>query len=209
MATRTSIRPRPVDINKQLTIVRDIGELDTTEGLPKEQGEAHHAGHGHASETATHAGVSGTWARIFGAPSLLSGRLAFKCTVNLVLLPHMACQKLSLINQTINNVFNVVQAADGHHAPHQKKPKPKEIPVPEVKKVPTYTREYLPTFKIPDTYIRGKGKALPAVGVLKNCVASIPQKLLSGRMQAHARGGILHASFPAIMVVQIQCNNSV
>mmetsp|Transcript_18428 Transcript_18428/g.51673 ORF Transcript_18428/g.51673 Transcript_18428/m.51673 type:complete len:636 (-) Transcript_18428:160-2067(-) len=104
MATRTSIRPRPVDINKQLTIVRDIGELDTTEGLPKEQGEAHHAGHGHASETATHAG-----------------------------------------------------AADGHHAPHQKKPKPKEIPVPEVKKVPTYTREYLPTFKIPDTYIRGKG----------------------------------------------------
>ena len=38
-----------------------------------------------------------------------------------------------------------------------KKPKQKEIPVPEVKKVPTYTRDYLPNFRIPDTYIRSKG----------------------------------------------------
>jgi len=50
-----------------------------------------------------------------------------------------------------------MQAAEGAHGHHHKKPKPKEIPVPEVKKVPTYTRDYLPTFKIPDTYIRGKG----------------------------------------------------
>ncbi len=55
MATRTSFRPRPVDVNKQLTIVRDLSELDTTDGLlPKEpepaaqqqqqaQGDGHHA----------------------------------------------------------------------------------------------------------------------------------------------------------------------
>lgn len=33
MATRTSIRPRQLDINKQLSIIRDISELDSTDGL--------------------------------------------------------------------------------------------------------------------------------------------------------------------------------
>ena len=33
MATRLSFRPRPLDLNKPLTIVRDINELDTTDGL--------------------------------------------------------------------------------------------------------------------------------------------------------------------------------
>lgn len=50
-------------------------------------------------------------------------------------------------------------AAHGHA---KKPPKPKEIPVPEVKTVESYTRDYLPTFKIPDTYIRGKGAAAHA-----------------------------------------------
>lgn len=45
----------------------------------------------------------------------------------------------------------------GGAAPVVKKPKPKEIPVPEVKEVATYTRDYLPTFRVPDTYIHGKG----------------------------------------------------
>ena len=31
--TRTSFRPRPLDINRQLPIVRDLDELDSTEGL--------------------------------------------------------------------------------------------------------------------------------------------------------------------------------
>ncbi len=43
-------------------------------------------------------------------------------------------------------------------APPAKKPKPKEIPVPQIGTVPTYTRDYLPTFRIPETYIRGKGE---------------------------------------------------
>lgn len=29
-----TVRPRPLDINKQLQIVRDINELDSTDGLP-------------------------------------------------------------------------------------------------------------------------------------------------------------------------------
>lgn len=41
--------------------------------------------------------------------------------------------------------------------PHKKKKELKEIPVPDVRFVPGYTREYLPLFKIPDTYIKGKG----------------------------------------------------
>ena len=31
--TRTSFRPRPLDVNRQLPIVRDLSELDSTEGL--------------------------------------------------------------------------------------------------------------------------------------------------------------------------------
>lgn len=34
MATRLSFRPRPVDINKQLNIVRDLSELDTNPANP-------------------------------------------------------------------------------------------------------------------------------------------------------------------------------
>ncbi|KAG1670869.1 hypothetical protein FOA52_000371 [Chlamydomonas sp. UWO 241] len=41
--------------------------------------------------------------------------------------------------------------------PHKHKAKPKEIPIPEIKFVPTYTREYLPLYALPETYIRGKG----------------------------------------------------
>jgi hypothetical protein len=41
MATRTSIRPRPLDVNKQLVIVRELSELDAWEsGLPKELQDA-------------------------------------------------------------------------------------------------------------------------------------------------------------------------
>lgn len=30
MATRTSFRPRPLDLNKQIEIIRDISQLDST-----------------------------------------------------------------------------------------------------------------------------------------------------------------------------------
>lgn len=33
MATRTSFRPRPLDLQKQLPIVRDLKDLDSTDGL--------------------------------------------------------------------------------------------------------------------------------------------------------------------------------
>ena len=33
MSTRLSFRPRPLDLNKPLTIVRDINELDAADGL--------------------------------------------------------------------------------------------------------------------------------------------------------------------------------
>lgn len=35
----------------------------------------------------------------------------------------------------------------------------KEIPVPKVTRVPTYNTDYLPTFREPNTYIRGRGRA--------------------------------------------------
>ena len=44
--------------------------------------------------------------------------------------------------------------------PQKKKKEVKESPVPEVRYVPGYTREYLPLFKIPETYIKGKGGGL-------------------------------------------------
>jgi hypothetical protein len=33
MTTRTSFRPRPLDLHKQLPIVRDLKDLDSTDGL--------------------------------------------------------------------------------------------------------------------------------------------------------------------------------
>lgn len=33
MATRTSFRPRPLDLSKPLPIVRDVRDLDNAEGL--------------------------------------------------------------------------------------------------------------------------------------------------------------------------------
>ena len=33
----------------------------------------------------------------------------------------------------------------------------KEIPVPKVTRVPSYNTDYLPTFREPNTYIRGRG----------------------------------------------------
>lgn len=35
----------------------------------------------------------------------------------------------------------------------------KEIPVPKVTRVPSYNTDYLPTFREPNTYIRGRGRA--------------------------------------------------
>lgn len=37
MGTRTSFRPRPVDINKPLPIVRDLSELDAQDGVNGEK----------------------------------------------------------------------------------------------------------------------------------------------------------------------------
>eukprot|EP00798_Chlamydomonas_sp_ICE-L_P017801 gene17801-24176_t len=93
MATRQNIRPRPVDVNKHLTIVRDLGELDETEAI----------------------------------------------------------QELDAVIKTDGPILPPPPQ------PGQKKPKPKEIPVPVVLGVPDYTRDYLPTFHIPQTYLRGKG----------------------------------------------------
>ncbi|KAG2498114.1 hypothetical protein HYH03_003872 [Edaphochlamys debaryana] len=93
MATRTSIRPRPVDVGRQLTIVRDVAELDNNDELDGGPG---------------------------AAPAAVSEQAA----------------------------------AAGHQ---KKKKEVKEIPVPEVRIVAGYTREYLPLFRIPETYIRSKG----------------------------------------------------
>ncbi|KAJ9534946.1 hypothetical protein QJQ45_029617 [Haematococcus lacustris] len=113
MATRT--RPaRAFDVNKQLPIVRDISELDTTEGLPKVEGQD-----GGLKQERQDTGLSSFAPHAMGKGALLG----FPASVTVV----------------------------------PKKPKAKDIPVPEVKEVPTYTRDYLPTFKIPTTYIHGKG----------------------------------------------------
>lgn len=59
-------------------------------------------------------------------------------------------------------------------APKPKKPA-KEIPVPEVRMVETFYRDYLPVFVVPNTYIRGKGIVVSVLiwvelcGRLLNC----------------------------------------
>jgi hypothetical protein len=40
MGTRTSFRPRPLDVGRPLPIVRDLAELDNTDGLLREASEA-------------------------------------------------------------------------------------------------------------------------------------------------------------------------
>ncbi|KAK9867296.1 hypothetical protein WJX84_005761 [Apatococcus fuscideae] len=96
MATRLSFRPRPLDLNKPLTIVRDINELDTTDGL--------------VTRDITH--------------------------------QHEALDK-------DNEEAKMVQSkkARGGH----------EIPVPKVRMVESYSRDYLPIFQESSTYLRGRG----------------------------------------------------
>ena len=43
MATRTSFRPRPLDIHKQLPIVRELDQLDSTDGLVSREITHNHA----------------------------------------------------------------------------------------------------------------------------------------------------------------------
>ncbi len=38
MATRAAIRPRPLDINKQLSIVKDVSELDSNDAHAQDGG---------------------------------------------------------------------------------------------------------------------------------------------------------------------------
>ena len=47
----------------------------------------------------------------------------------------------------------------------------KEIPVPKVTRVPTYNTDYLPTFREPNTYIRGRGRAYD---LCAPCSLSVP-----------------------------------
>ncbi len=56
--------------------------------------------------------------------------------------------------------------------------------MPEVRFVPSYTRDYLPLFRIPDTYIRGKGKRT-VHGLV--CVARLGGKAWATRV-ANPRG---------------------
>ncbi|KAK9843485.1 hypothetical protein WJX81_005242 [Elliptochloris bilobata] len=96
MATRTSFRPRPLDLSKPLPIVRDVRELDNAEGL--------------VSREVTH--------------------------------NHETLDKE-------NEEAIMVQSAKAKGG--------KEIPIPTVTFVPTYKREYLPTYREAKTYHRGRG----------------------------------------------------
>ncbi|GAX80451.1 hypothetical protein CEUSTIGMA_g7890.t1 [Chlamydomonas eustigma] len=104
MSSRANFRPKPVDIARSLSIVRDISELDHADQVV-----------GHSEGAAPNAQPAGASVDPQDPP---------------ILTPP---------------------------APTKKKPKPKEIPVPDVKVVPMYTREYLPLYQVPDTYIRGRG----------------------------------------------------
>jgi hypothetical protein len=44
-----------------------------------------------------------------------------------------------------------------------KKKHGKDIPVPDIGRVPTYHRDYLPVFDKPHTYIHGRGGPLPGL----------------------------------------------
>lgn len=50
MTTRLGFRPRPVDVNKELAIVRDEAELDNDDALR----EANHAGHETKEQVRSH-----------------------------------------------------------------------------------------------------------------------------------------------------------
>ncbi|KAK9822015.1 hypothetical protein WJX74_000785 [Apatococcus lobatus] len=96
MSTRLSFRPRPLDLNKPLTIVRDINELDAADGL--------------VSRDITH--------------------------------QHEALDK-------DNEEAKMIQSKKARGG--------QEIPVPKVRRVETYTRDYLPIFQEHNTYLRGRG----------------------------------------------------
>lgn len=93
--TRLSFRPRPLDINKQLEIVRDSKDLDSQDGV--------------VSRDITHS--------------------------------HEALDK-------DNEAVLMVDSKKARGG--------KEIPIPEVRFVPTYYKDYYPLYKPPLTYLHGK-----------------------------------------------------
>lgn len=61
-----------------------------------------------------------------------------------------------------------------HMVKTDKNKKGKEIPIPQVRIVPTYEQDYLPVYERPATYVRGKGtcEILHIIGFLssKRCI---------------------------------------
>jgi enhancer of polycomb-like protein len=119
MATRTSIRPRPVDVQKQLVIVRNLEDLDSTDGIREAE-------------------------LVRPAPDRSAPRRGARCGRD-------------------QRPAGASPAAPRHapQAHEAKKKHGKDIPVPDIGRVPTYHRDYLPVFDKPHTYIHGRGRPPP------------------------------------------------
>lgn len=81
--------------------------------------------------------------------------------------------------------------------------------MPEVKNVPTYTRDYLPTFKIPETYIKGKGACMRR-GLCRACMEPLELMHAAGQKRLASSGRALHtgrraSAKPAALQQQPAC----
>lgn len=68
----------------------------------------------------------------------------------------------------------------------------KEIPVPKVTRVPSYNTDYLPTFREPNTYIRGRGRTfmMRSMRLCARHAGALPCALNSSIMRYNREGCI-------------------
>ncbi|CAG9465303.1 unnamed protein product [Pedinophyceae sp. YPF-701] len=125
--TRTNFRPRPLDVQRKLTIVRNRSELD-----------ARDEGDGQGGDQAT---------VLTGDDTRPAGKGAAHH-------PESGAPVQQSKNPDAEAQAAVAAAT---HADHGAAGKVVEIPVPAIRQVPTYEGDYKPTFRPPRTYLRRRG----------------------------------------------------
>ena len=65
---------------------------------------------------------------------------------------------MSIIDSTVGKLRRWCPISQAREVEAKKPKKGSEIPIPTVRVVPTYDRDYLPLFREQNTYIRGRGK---------------------------------------------------
>lgn len=155
MSTRSNIRPRPVDVNKQLVIYKDASELelDTADVQAAEmasQARTHRCClHDTKLSSQQHALLSLS----HGVPHTVAGPHRDPRCLPRLASPRARCLAVPAIQGHGHGGSHGHGGGNGNNNAK----KPKAIPIPDMREVETHYRDYLPLFTASLTYLHGKG----------------------------------------------------